>query len=170
MRTAFIFLGLVLLFGCLGIGEAPKISDFEGELVLENVSDSDVEIEDIDMSEADAVFEGMVLEKENISVVYFYNQNCSACKVLEQWLIQEKKKYNASVIWFEYDIGTSDGWEKYLLFADAYGVPKNETYVPMAYAGGKYFWGIDGIRNELGNEIEGCRTDGCYGPFELLNG
>ncbi len=162
-------IALVLLFGCLGVGEEQNKSvNFSESLAFEDIASDSNKISELDTSAADAVFEGMILERENVSVIYFYSPECAACKLLEQWLRQEKKKYNASVVWFEYDISTADGWEKYLLFSDAYGVPKNESYVPVAYVGGTYYWGLDGIRNELPKKIEECRINGCYSPFELL--
>ncbi len=166
MRYIFASLALVLLLGCLG-GE-PNVLDFEEELVFEDVSGGNWNVEEIDASETGAVFEEMKLEKEKITVVYFYKKGCSACVLLEQWLGQEKKRYNTSVTWFEYDTADADGLEKYEMFADAYGVPENESYVPMAYVGGQYFWGIDGIRNGMGKTIDECHANGCYGLFEML--
>lgn len=165
-----LFLASFMLSGCLQ--EQPKanaIPDFESELGdLENVSMGNWSIEDLNDSAVDAVFGDMLVEKENVTVVYFYDQGCTACKTLALWLVPEKKKYNSSVIWFEYDIDTADGWEKYALFADSYNVSKSERYVPMVYIGGNHYWGIDGIRYNLTVAIDECHRNGCYSPFEML--
>lgn len=161
-------LAFALLLGCIGESEGREKLDFEDELALENVSMGDWNVSVLDTDEIDAIFSDGLVEGENVTVVYFYERSCSACIALSPWLEQEKKAYGTSVIWFEYDTGTEDGWEKYLLFADAYRVPSEERYVPMVYVGGKYFWGIDGIRNDLGRQIGNCREEGCYSPFEML--
>lgn len=163
------FAMLFLLFGCLG--EPAKELDFEDELVFEDVSLGEWGIADLDTSEVDAVFEtewNATLNESAIAVVYFQRPGCSACVLMNQWIEQEKKKYNSSVAWYEYDISNANNMDTYNIFADAYGVPQNEQYVPMAYIDGEYFWGIDGIRNGLGKAIDDCIAYGCESPFERL--
>ncbi len=170
-------LALLALFGCLGLG-APQGSggtknatpDFTADLVLDNPSDLDWNVSEFNTSEIDSIADSMMFENQNITVVYFYSRDCSACKYMANWIESEKKTYNGSVVWYEYDIATADGWEKFLALASAYGVPANESYVPMVFVGGDYYWGIDGIRNDLPAKIYSCRADGCYNPFEMLKG
>ncbi len=173
MRSAFAsfaVFAMVLLAGCTAGQQKKQVPDFSDVLnsELENLSLGDWNVTELDTGEIDAIFENMMMEKENVSVVYFYDQGCTACKTLALWLAPEKRKYNSSVIWFEYDIGTADGWEKYALFADSYNVSKSERYVPMVYIGGNHYWGIDGIRYNLTAAIDECHANGCYSPFEML--
>ena len=170
------FATLLLLSGCADIPGIPKQAaktnisyDFEGIIEIEdpniNMVDGAVLPE---FERADLLFDGMMVEKGNVSAVYFYRPGCSACNAISPYLEQEIKKYGESLDWYEYDISTEEGWEKYTLFADAYGVPQNERYVPMFYAGGQYGWGIDAIRNNLTGIIDRCQKEGCYSPFELV--
>lgn len=174
MRLALAFiLASILLFGCLDAQPKTKsIPDFGSDLGrLENISSLDNStVADLNTTEIDGIFGDMLLEKENVSVVYFYHDGCTACKTINAWLESEKPRYNNSVVWFVYNIDTADGWEKYLLFADAYGVPQGEHYIPMVYVGGNYYWGIDGIRYNLTDNINDCKANGCYSPFEMLKG
>lgn len=166
-----LFVVSVLLFGCLGTGQQKQeIPDFSEDLVVENVSAYDWEIEDVNVSEIDAVFEqgNASAASPEPTVVYFYGAGCSACKSLLPWLDQEQKKHNDTIIWDVYDINTTEGWVKYLAFADAYNVSRTERYVPMAYINGKYFWGIDAVRNNLSAEIDDCAIVSCPSPFGKL--
>lgn len=167
--AALFFMILTFVFGCLET-QIKKTQDFNSELELEKMPlDFNGTMEEINDSAVDALFQGFNVEKEQISVVYFYTPNCSASQRVGMWVEQVKKKYNNSVVWYTYDISKSDGWKKYLLFTDAYKIPQKERYVPMVFVGSRYSWGIDGIKNNLTNWIDDCQSKGCYSPFEMLN-
>ena len=160
---------LFVIFGCISGPQKNEIPAIEPDLLtIENVSLDVPAADDIGDGEIDAIFSGLAWERENVSVVYFYRPGCSACIALSPWVDQTKKKYGDSAVWYEYDTATNEGWTKYQLFAHAYGVPLNETYVPMVYVGGNYSWGIDAIRTFLESGVDACHLNGCYSPFERL--
>ena len=95
---------------------------------------------------------------------YFYRKGCSACAEVTPWLENEMKNYASSIELVEHDIDESGGWGIQMKFCSAYGVPANETFVPMVFIGNAYLWGVDGIRSGLGNAIEACLDGGCETP------
>ncbi len=168
MRFTFAaFLALIALFGCASQQQA-KGPDFSDVLNMENPSGDWGDFADVDESGADSIFDNLELEKGNVTVVYFYEEGCSACVELRKWVLQLKSTYNESSAWIEYDISTGEGWLMYERFADAYGVPKDQFYVPMVYVGDWYGWGIDSIKNELEEKMTDCQQNGCYSPMERV--
>lgn len=169
MRGLFAGFALLLLLGCPALTNQGK-ENFSGELLtVENLDSDGGPYEELNDSGIDALFQNMTVEKESITVVYFYEPGCTACITLGPWVDQEIKKYNQTVVWHEYDTTTKEGWAEYLLFAKACNVSTADMYVPAAYVGGKYYWGIDGIRNQMGAQIDWCHENGCYNPYDMLD-
>lgn len=134
-----------------------------------NASASNITANATDISNKTLSPDIVKFEKGNITVVYFYSRRCSASEIASAFVDGLKTKYNESVKWFEYDIGTSDGWNNYDEFADAYNLSAGERYVPMAYVGKEYLWGIDAINNSLDKKMHECVVNGCQNPLAIVN-
>ncbi|MDD5336947.1 MAG: hypothetical protein PHS02_00500 [Candidatus ainarchaeum sp.] len=100
-------------------------------------------------------------------LAYFYRNGCSACAALSGWMANESAKYDGSLEWNSYDIDEAGQWTTYLEFSRAYGVPDNETYIPMVFIGKQYLWGIDGIENGLENAVNECLQGNCTVPADV---
>lgn len=168
------FVAMVLVLGCIG-GQTPAdkvnaaIPTLENETYFQDVAADDWgAVNYSNFSEISNVLDNVTLETTNVSVVYFYESGCSACATINPLVDRLKAKYNASTTWYAYDIATNDGWGKFKAFMKAYGVPDNESYVPMVFIGNTYGWGIDWMRNQLEDRIIDCGLNGCYSPFDVL--
>ncbi|MFA5076967.1 MAG: hypothetical protein WC488_00900 [Candidatus Micrarchaeia archaeon] len=98
---------------------------------------------------------------------YFYRKGCSACAEVTPWVENEMKNYASSIELVEHDIDEGGGWSIHKGFCSAYGVPVNETFVPMVFIGNAYLWGVDGIMSGLDGAIETCLDEKCETPSGL---